>query len=86
MCWTRWRFPAGTRTDEPDTLSVHGSFRVYRVAGICVSEPAKIEIANPISGVGVRCVFAGGNRDRMDHVSGVALMVVSLFDAVIPRC
>ena len=82
----RWRFPAGTRTDEPDTLSVDGAFRVYCVAGIRVSQPAKIEIANPLSGVGVCGIFAGGNRDWMDHVSGVTLTAARLFDAVIPRC
>jgi hypothetical protein len=82
----RWKFPAGIRTDEPDAFPVHGAFRVYRVAGICISQPAKIEIADSVSGVGFRGVLIGGDFDWMDYVSGIALTAVSLFDGVVARC
>jgi len=82
----RWKFPAGTRTDEPDPLPVHGSFCVYRVAGIRISQPAKIEVPDSLSGMGICGVFVGGDRHWLDHVSGLALSAGSLFDGVMARC
>jgi hypothetical protein len=82
----RWKFLAGTKTNELDALPVNGSFCVYRVAGIRISQPAKIEVTNSLPGMGFCGVFAGGDHHRVDHVSGIALSAVSLFDGVMARC
>ena len=82
----RWKFLAGTKTNELDALPVDGSFCVYRLAGIRISQPQKVEVADSLSGVGFCGVLAGGNHHRLDHVSGIALRIVSLFDGVMGRC
>lgn len=77
----RWKFPEGTKTDELDAFPVDGSFCVYRVAGIRISKPAKVEVTNSLSGMGVCGILAGGNHHWLDHVSRIALRIVGLFDS-----
>jgi len=50
------------------------------------SQPPQIAIADSLFDLGVPGVSGGGGHHRMDHVSGVTLRRISLFDGAIPRC